>query len=534
MEEQVNRKIFDLGDLKIFEWDGENPIRSLDDLDKLENKISREIRYYSLEAILLKIHERSLNEENIEIHFNFVAGMMVKFAVHNCRPFEGWSPLYDEEFVYFYKLTLEYLLYDHEFENLSGPRDEITSSFLLRKIGNQIRWNIPRHNVLGRTFFLFDEMVKRNVAPTFIKQLIEDEFERQFGLSLLDFIKIGFVLYAGSVKSNGMTRNYFQTSRSQGISLPSDEIVKICLELVSADTIKFDKFCNEHKTDNDFRAYELNPLFEYPIIRMLYGASSKSPEVDKFIAPIPDLVIYKFTTGLYYKLFNAFLADFPKAFGELFESYVGIVLRWCNPAGTILSEEDLTRYLPKYKGKKPDWIVFCDEGIIIIECKATKHTQSMYELGLKAKKLTSIDQVVKGVIQINEFMKELPILCRILKYHHKRVMKIILTFEPLMGLKRGPMRNLVDRNNRRKRGYDRIWSPLWIWELEEIQPYVTKGANFWNTLEKVLINTQYEFNNIIYELESETHANYSDGYIYKYENKIFYELTRDTKYLIEN
>jgi hypothetical protein len=151
----------------------------------------------------------------------------------------------------------------------------------------------------------------------------------------------------------------------------------------------------------------------------------------------------------------------------------------------------------------------------------------MYELGLKAKKLTSIDQVVKGVIQINEFMKELPKLCRIFKYPYKRVrvMKIILTFESLMGLKRGPMRNWVDRNNWKKKGYDKIWNLLWIWELEEIQPYIAKGANFWDTLEKILINTPYEFNDIIYELESETNANYSEGYLYKYENKIFYELT---------
>lgn len=434
MRKMPNRRIIDLGDLKLIEWQGDNPIRSLDDLDKLEEKIGIRIGYYCLDAVLLKIHEKSINEENNESHFNFVAGMMIKFAILNCRSFDGWAPLYDEEFEFFYNLVLEYLLYDFELEKSSGPRDEITSSFILRKIGNQLRWNIPKHNVLGRTFFLFNEMMNGDEAPDFIKHLVQVEFERQFGLTLIDFLKIGFVLYAGSVKSGGMTRNYFQASRSQSISLPSDEIVKKCLELVSADPIKLKKFCEEHKAANVFRAYELNPLFEYPIIRPLYGVSRDIPETDKFIAPIPDLVIYKFTTGLYYTLYNKYLNDFPKAFGELFESYVGIVLRFCSPNGQILSEKDLSNHLPKYKGKKPDWLVFCNEGIIIIECKATKHTQSMYESGLKADRLTSIDQVVKGVIQINEFLKELPRLCKILDYKINksiRVMKIVLSFELL-------------------------------------------------------------------------------------------------------
>jgi hypothetical protein len=157
----------------------------------------------------------------------------------------------------------------------------------------------------------------------------------------------------------------------------------------------------------------------------------------------------------------------------------------------------------------------------------------MYEFGLKAERLTSIDQVVKGVIQINEFLKVLPKLCRIINYHNNRVMKIILTFESLMGLRQGPMRSWVDRNSRKKKGYDRRWNLLWIWELEEIQPYVAKGANFWATLQKILLNAPYEFNRILNELQLETNATYTEGYLYKYENKIFFELTKDKKYLIE-
>ena len=70
MRKMPNRRIIDLGDLKLIEWQGDNPIRSLDDLDKLEEKIGIRIGYYCLDAVLLKIHEKSINEENNESHFN--------------------------------------------------------------------------------------------------------------------------------------------------------------------------------------------------------------------------------------------------------------------------------------------------------------------------------------------------------------------------------------------------------------------------------------------------------------------------------
>ena len=125
-------------------------------------------------------------------------------------------------------------------------------------------------------------------------------------MPILDFIKIGFVLYSGSIAQNGtMSRNYFEIARTRSIAIPSDDIVKIGLKQVACDPKMFKDICKERESGEDnLRAYEFNPLFQYPLIRPWNDSGQESLSDDKFIAPIPGMVIYRFTIGLYYQLFN--------------------------------------------------------------------------------------------------------------------------------------------------------------------------------------------------------------------------------------
>ena len=62
---------------------------------------------------------------------------------------------------------------------------------------------------------------------------------------------------------------------------------------------------------------------------------------------------------------------------------------------------------------------------------------------------------------------------------------------------------------------------MWIWELEEIQPYITGGANFWS----FLIDIENKgLDVILKEMKSKTDASYSDGILYKYQKNFFSEL----------
>lgn len=281
-----------------------------------------------------------------------------------------------------------YSAYDPDLEQeleLRTSRDKRVS-FIFRKIGSQSRWNIPIHNMLGRTIYLFGELSKSDKAPLFIKNLVGFYFEEKFNIPLLDFIKIGFVLFAGSNKPGGLTRNYLEIARNRKMPIASDEIINRCLEQVACYPEQFRNLCKERDAGEEFlRAYKFNPLFLFPIIRPWKNSHMGKLKNDRFIAPIPELIIYRFTTGLYYQLFKDFKLKFTQAFGKLFELYVGKILEWYKLPGVILSESDISLSLPKYKGKKPDWIILCAEGIIFIECKATKYSQDIYEHGVNAR-----------------------------------------------------------------------------------------------------------------------------------------------------
>lgn len=160
-----------------------------------------------------------------------------------------------------------------------------------------------------RTIFLFDELVTAQDAPTFIKRLIDNKFKERFGLPLLDFMTLGFILFAGSNKIGGMRRSYFDKYREKGIKLPSDVDLRNFLDQVICDSEQF-------RSDPDFKKLNLNPLLKYPLIRIWKDSSLEEAFDDKFIAPIPRLIIYKFSTGIYYQLRTEFGEKFTTAFGD--------------------------------------------------------------------------------------------------------------------------------------------------------------------------------------------------------------------------
>lgn len=533
-------RAFNLDNLHIIKGEDfcTNYIHSIEDSKKLNNKIEMRIQNYRLDALLLKIHDTFLaenkkhNEFLPETNLDFIAGMMTKYAILNCSIYNGFAPIYDEEISVMFRMIAEYSIYDPEFEKerqLGVNQEERLASLMLRKIGNQVRWDIRYHNILGRTLFLYSEMIKDGKAPTFIKELVNHKFEEKFGLTLIDFIKIGFVLFTGSLRPGGMNREHFEIARMENMLVPNDEIVKKCLEQIACDTDKFKKICNEELIEKDLHAYKFNPLLKYPIIRPWKNTAQGKPKDDKFLAPVPNLVLYRFTTGLYFQLFDIYKEDFSKAFGELFEKYVGDLFVWCKLPGKVLTENDIMALIPKYKGKKPDYVIFCEEGIIFIECKATLYSQDMYEHGLKATKKSCIDQITKAIKQMNEFENQLPLISKLCGVNNTdlKVRKVIISFDNFLGLNEGPFRNWIDRKIN-EGGIKIDWQILGVEYLEEAQPYLTKGADF---LSFLLDMDKKPINKIIEEMKSKTGASYADSILFKYQNTFFNELTKNGELL---
>jgi len=110
--------------------------------------------------------------------------------------------------------------------------------------------------------------------------------------------------------------------------------------------------------------YAYNSLRAYPLIRM------KNEGKDSIVCPLPTLLIWRFTAGLYYELYGD--KGFANAFGRSFQEYIGRAIARACPGERLhlLAEQ---RYGTKKARKASvDWIVSDEEAAIFLECKAKR------------------------------------------------------------------------------------------------------------------------------------------------------------------
>ena len=196
-----------------------------------------------------------------------------------------------------------------------------TPSFMiLRAAAGQFPFQVNTFASIGQPLLLFGEIPKavgrKKGVPKFD---FSKAFEKVTGLSLHDFVAVCFVAWAASSSKNtlGVTRSYFEKARSQGIKLPDDAGISRLLDCIVADPRRFRQTYEEMKQkDRRFRIYDFNPLLSFPILRPWHHHSTKTMQRDRMIAPLPDLIAYRASTGIFYEMFNRYRTEFSEYFGD--------------------------------------------------------------------------------------------------------------------------------------------------------------------------------------------------------------------------
>lgn len=137
--------------------------------------------------------------------------------------------------------------------------------------------------------------------------------------------------------------------------------------------------------------YGWNPLEATPLVAL-------DPEhPNRLYCPVPNLLLRRFSTGLYYDLVK--VAGFDLAFGPAFEAYVGEVLAvaYQNEAATVLKE---SKYHVIGSGTHhgPDWIVCDAGGNLVVECKAKRLPHVARQAGDVALR-AEVDKIAAAVVQ---------------------------------------------------------------------------------------------------------------------------------------
>ena len=219
---------------------------------------------------------------------------------------------------------------------------------------------------------------------TFGSPLVAPMLERHTGLSVREFFFLGFALSGHLIRRFDINADQdysaFGISRSKAMaffgrfSKPLHEL----RALLAAQPV-------DATWD-----YGWNPLEGTPLVAL----DRRHP--NRLYCPVPDLLLRRFSVGLYYDLVN--VSGFGNAFGKAFESYVGELLHvaYKNHDASVQTE------VPYAVGKNihhgPDWIVTDSSGNLVIECKTKRLTQAARHDGDVALR-AEVNKIAEAVVQ---------------------------------------------------------------------------------------------------------------------------------------
>lgn len=384
--------------------------------------------------------------------------------------------------------------------------------------------------MLTRSLKLFRDIPERlKTSANKTSFNFESRFLELNGVSLTEFIDIGFILYSAALSNTGFVGDYFDKARAQGISLPPDSSIGAIIEQFAADLIEMRATYERYKQpDRRYAAYDFNPLWVYPLVRPWTSGATPNWTDYRFMAPLPQLVLSRMSGGIYSQLFHHFKGDFANYFGVLFENYVGDLLRESFPAANMLSESDLRKKYQSDRGKVPDWVVFEGKTATLIECKAT---------GLSAKALATadsaatdygVDQIVRGLIQLHEFKESCLKKLDGLEILHSctRLNLLLVTYEPFYLINSEPFRNIINAKLELVLKSQNIaltdWQVLSIGELEKLQPHLAASIGLGNVFRD--LKSSKDFNSVLERCHAQTGKTYRDSFLYETDIEIYQRL----------
>jgi hypothetical protein len=150
-----------------------------------------------------------------------------------------------------------------------------------------------------------------------------------------------------------------------------------------------EQIAGSQRYDADY-AYSYNPMRRYPLVL------SEDNGRQFLLAPIPTLLLRKFTNGIYYDVVSA--VGFSDAYGPAFQEYVGQVLKVIEGPWHILAEES---YQVGHDDKKTiDWIIRSADADLFIECKTKRLKADSKILSSSiGSLLDDLDKISDGIAQ---------------------------------------------------------------------------------------------------------------------------------------
>lgn len=257
-------------------------------------------------------------------------------------------------------------------------------SMLVRMYGEQLEYQFNSVLLIARTIVIYTDLINRIPSKRFDSFLII--FERETGLTFEEYFFLSMAVLACVQKTATFRKEALTEAQIPSMrKVLTDEKVTSFLKILSADYQTFrdeDRLMNA-TLDPVFTKFRFNPLLVYPIIK------TDRTEIDPYVVPNALAFVKKAFGGLYWWFHRHFEAsgnwqDFRNYYGEVFEQYVGKILKQMYGDAAVHPE------IIYKKGKFIDWWVERDSKIYLFEAKA-------YQFPLFIKQTGDLDLLVKEV-----------------------------------------------------------------------------------------------------------------------------------------
>ena len=279
----------------------------------------------------------------------------------------------------------------------------------------EVYYTLPRHLLL----YLDTHVAYPAIDP-------DATLMKKTGLSIKDFITIGIAFYSAALQHSTFDRKFVENTLISTLQpYVKPEKVTAFLSIVAADFATFRDLCmREAQQFPNAGLYRFNPLFDRPVIIRRDRS---------LCVPIPLLLPYVVTKGLYYDFLDEFSGDnsnlFSDWFGHAFEQYGGLLLRDVFGSKSVFEEP---RYSKPEKGG-PDWTVIQGTTAIIFEFRSGRLNKRAKTYGdyeelvelLKRNVLQTLEKIPTKINDLRSGVTGIP-LSGVTEY-----IPCIVTYEPL-------------------------------------------------------------------------------------------------------
>lgn len=331
-------------------------------------------------------------------------------------------------------------------------------------------------DVFTRQWYIFHKVNSRLEGKTFDN--LNDVFLKEVGISLLEYTKLCFVIFATLVMYPRFNIGKLTGADIKGLNdVLSEEKMTIFLNLVSANYAEFRELDSKINKDLDpkYTKTRFNPLWLKPIIRM--GEND-------YLAPSMTAYMTATFKGLFW-WFDAHFRkqsrvkgdDFRSYFGSLFEEYAGDVIK------DIYGEEKVSSQI-SYGSKKNnglffDWIVETNQKTFLFEIKGYQFPLEVLQKGDPENiRKEVVNKIIKTVIQMYRRVKDVNTFEEMKHLRGKKLVPIGVFYDiPLIST---PMYrdNILSALNNLESTYTGIKDfKYYLMSIEELEDYCYASDN---------------------------------------------------------